>query len=119
MFEYCVWEIIIKMNVQSIKTGVKAVAGLAFIGTVIGVTHNGEVNRENNINRLNQEIQMKDSVRYSNIQKANKTKDVYFLEAQAKRMNDSLIADSALKKAYFEGAQMVRDSIKKASKVIK
>lgn len=55
------------MNVQSIKTGVKAVAGLAFIGTVIGVTHNGEVNRENNINRLNQEIQMKDSVRYSNI----------------------------------------------------
>lgn len=107
------------MNVQSIKTGVKAVAGLAFIGTVIGVTHNGEVNRENNINRLNQEIQMKDSVRYSNIQKANKTKDVYFLEAQAKRMNDSLIADSALKKAYFKGAQMVRDSIKKASKVIK
>ena len=36
---------------------------------------------------------------------------------EVNRMNDSIKADSMARRAYFEGAQMVRDSIKNAEKV--
>ena len=40
-------------------------------------------------------------------------------ENELQLMRDSLRIDSLCKKAYFEGAQMVRDSIKNTLKVIK
>lgn len=41
------------------------------------------------------------------------------LTAYNAAMRDSLRVDSIIKKAYFEGAQMVRDSIKAAAKTVK
>lgn len=107
------------MESRALDRGIKTVLLLAGIGSFGAVHYKHETNKANNINNLNKEIQMKDSARYSNLVKAGKTKDIDFLEAQAKRMNDSLKLDSIAKKAYFEGAKMMKDSLQKAPKVVK
>ena len=104
---------------KSTLNAIKSIAGItAICGIVAVANHSEKVNRKD-INNLNKEIQMKDSARYNNIVKANKSNNIYFLREQTKKMNDSLKFDSISKKAYFEGAQMVRDSLKKAQKVVK
>lgn len=107
------------MEGRMLDRGIKTAIVLAGIGSLGAVQYKHETNKANNINNLNKEIQMKDSARYNNLVKAGKTKDINFLEVQAKRMNDSLKIDSIAKKAYFEGAQMMKDSLQKASKVVK
>ena len=64
------------------------------------------------------EIKMKDPQRYARLaQKDEDGKLSKFLWSRERdKMNDSLRIDSVAKKAYFEGAQMVRDSINNAKK---
>ena len=67
-----------------------------------------------------QEIFLKDSVRYQNFSNEYKSKSFYE-DAEAWRnerdeMLDSLEKIGIAQKAYYEGAQMVRDSIANANK---
>ena len=57
------------------------------------------------VNELKSEIQQKDPKRYDSLLHDGVSHEV-------NRMNDSLKIDSVAKRAYFEGAQKVRDSIK-------
>ena len=104
---------------KSTVNAIKSLAGITAICGIVAVANHDEKVTKRNINNLNKEIQMKDSARYNNLVKAGKTNNIYVLRDQAKKMNDSLKIDSVAKKAYFEGAQMVRDSLKKAQKVVK
>ena len=74
-------------------------------------------NAQERINIMGTEMLEKDSFRYENTK--NKVKSyagttLELWEKEYKLMQDSLTLDSTIKKAYFDGAQMVRDSIKKA-----
>ena len=63
---------------------------------------------------LQKEIMQKDPKRYNAILKRPAIARPFHYkewEYETKIMNDSLKVDSIVKKAYFEGAQMVRDSI--------
>ena len=65
--------------------------------------------------RIKSEVLSKDSLRYKRVEKETAKLD-YIVEKNAwarelSAMNDSLKIDSIARKAYFEGAQMVRDSI--------
>ena len=73
------------------------------------------------IKDISAEIKEKDPERYFNI--INKITDGKLQntrpnwQKELDIMNDSLKIDSLCKKAYFDGAQMVRDSIKTAAKL--
>ena len=67
------------------------------------------------INDIKTKVASKDSLRYKRVEKEtngydNVTKRRVW-EKELSDMNDSLRVDSIVKQAYFEGAQMVRDSI--------
>ncbi len=61
------------------------------------------------------EIFMKDPARYERLTTKTVSGDLNWSK-EAIQMNDSLKMDSIIQKAYFEGAQMVRDSIAGANK---
>ena len=58
------------------------------------------------------EILQKDPARYDSLIKTKQGCSYEIWNYERRIMNDSLKTDSLVKKAYFEGAQMVRDSIK-------
>ena len=68
------------------------------------------------VKKAKTEIKAKDPQRFARLEKRDNdglmTKFAW--NHELKEMNDSLKLDSLYKKAYFEGAQMVRDSLAKA-----
>lgn len=84
---------------------------------LIGLGYPVAVQYQKNIDQeAKKEIQIKDPARYERLVKADTVHDFLrndgvFWSQEAKEMNDSLKMDSIIQKAYFEGAQMVRDSI--------
>ena len=71
--------------------------------------------------QLKQKVLTTDTARYNRITndiKAGKIADTYYgWTKEVQKMNDSIKIDSIAKTAYAKGAQMVRDSIKNASKI--
>ena len=76
---------------------------------------------ENHItNGIKSEVLARDSLRYKRVEKETEnsgyaTKKHIWIRELAD-MNDSIKFDSVAKKAYFEGAQMVRDSVNNLKK---
>ena len=70
------------------------------------------------IDDLKIEIAQKAPKLYDSLKNDNVTRLTYKdWEYEVKRMEDSIKKDSIAKNAYFQGAQMVRDSIKNAERV--
>ena len=72
------------------------------------------------VNDIKNEVLLKDSLRYKRVENETKNYD-YIVQKkiwtiELSNMNDSLRVDSIAKRAYFEGAQMVRDSINNSRK---
>lgn len=83
-------------------------------------------NKENQgkqISEFSQKIAQKDINRYNKLTKKIAQGKVENNTAnwmkEYNKMQDSLKIDSLVKKAYHDGAQMVRDSIKAATKILK
>ncbi|MCM1003321.1 MAG: hypothetical protein NC408_03150 [Candidatus Gastranaerophilales bacterium] len=79
------------------------------------------IKQNNDEQAAKKEVQIKDPARYERLVPADTVHDFFrndgvFWSQEAKEMNDSLKMDSIIQKAYFEGAQMVRDSIANANK---
>ncbi len=91
-------------------------AGFLAGGAVPSIIRSAKNTEENS----KKEIQIKDPARYERLVAADTTdffsKEGVSWTAQRKEMEDSLRMDSIIQKAYFEGAQMVRDSIANANK---
>ena len=65
------------------------------------------------VEELKSEIQQKDPKRYDSLLHDGVRRHSFIdWQYEVNRMNDSLKIDSIAKRAYFEGAQKVRDSIK-------
>ena len=66
---------------------------------------------------LKQEILQKDRKRYDSLMNDGIHRYSFAdWQYEVNKVNDSLKADSMIKRAYFEGAQMVRDSLEKGNK---
>lgn len=97
-------------------------AGYIIAGLVGVWLYAGYVNINQKKETLKEAVQAKDAQRYQNLkEKIASTagmRDSYptWLK-EYNAMQDSLRIDSVARKAYLEGANMVRDSIKKASKL--
>ena len=64
------------------------------------------------VNDLKIEIAKKDPKRYDSLLHDGVSRHSFIdWQYEVNKMNDSIKADSLVKRAYFEGAQMVRDSI--------
>lgn len=67
------------------------------------------------VNDMRQEIYVNDSLRYKRIDANTRNMNCFSQKPiwarELRNMKDSIKLDSVAKKAYFEGAQMVRDSI--------
>lgn len=74
------------------------------------------------IKELKSEVCSKDSVRYKEIEKRSEARGFFAEKAlwiqENKAIDDSLKMDSIAKKSYFEGAQMVRDSINEKERIV-
>ena len=68
---------------------------------------------KNVMKKSKNEIKAKDPQRYAMLEKRAEDGNMskFRWKEECIKMNDSLRIDSVYKKAYFEGAQMVRDSI--------
>lgn len=88
------------------------------IGTTLANTIK-DAKKFKDIDDLKNEIAQKDPKRYDSLIHDGKYRHSFIeWQYEVNKMNDSLKADSMAKRAYFEGAQMVRDSIKN-SKTLK
>lgn len=102
----------------------KYIYGPLFLLTASGATLYFEVSKQKENTQIKQyssEIANKDINRFNRINNAithgeMKNSTANWMKEYNKMM-DSLKIDSLTKKAYFEGAQMVRDSIKAATKL--
>ena len=87
-----------------------------FLATSIGIAIYGTIKDSKNykdINDLKTEIAQKDPKRYDSLIHDGVQRHSFVdWQYEVNRMNDSLRADSMAKRAYFEGVQMIRDSIK-------
>ena len=92
-------------------------------GMIAAVGLNSYMIRQNNqaTDKLKEKVLTTDSTRYNritnDISKGKKANTYYNWAKEVQKMNDSIKVDSIAKTAYAKGAQMVRDSIKVASKV--
>lgn len=105
---------------MNFKTLTTITGGICISGLIIGgaIFYNQTQKKKN---KISEKIANKDINRYNAINQNienGKMRNTYanWLE-EYNRMQDSLKIDSIAKKAYHEGAQMVRDSIKNASKI--
>ena len=98
------------LNLALVPTAV-VIAGYTTFTTV------KEAKNYKGIEDLKTEIAQKDPKRYDSLAHDGHHR-LSFLDWQyeVNKMNDSLKADSMAKRAYFEGAQMVRDSIKNSER---
>lgn len=105
------------MNI-GIKRSLFITAGiLTAIGFNVALVKQG--NKETD--KLKQKVLTTDPARYKRITNEIKKGEVantyYAWSKEVQKMNDSLKIDSIAKSAYEKGAQMIRDSIKSASKL--
>lgn len=104
------------------NTGLKKSLFIA-TGVIAAVGFNTAIFKQDNkeTDKLRQEVLTKDSARYkritNDIKAGNKANTYYGWSKEVQKMNDSIKIDSIAKTAYAKGAQMVRDSIKAASKI--
>lgn len=104
------------------NTGLKKTLFIA-TGMIAAVGFNTAILKQDNkeIDKLKQKVLTTDTARYNRINndiKAGKKANTYYgWSKEVQKMNDSLKIDSIAKSAYAKGAQMVRDSIKAASKI--
>ena len=101
------------MKIQTIKN--LAFSGACLVASGVIYTLTNDAKNYNSTADYQQEIMTKDPKRYNKlINTPISARPMSFNDwkYEAKIMNDSLKYDSLVKKAYFEGAQMVRDSIK-------
>ena len=100
------------------KFGIKQVNALAFpiaIGCLCYGTYNTAKDARNykGVNDLKTEIAKKAPRLYDSLMNDGVSRASYHdWQYEVNRMNDSIKADSMIQRAYFEGAQMVRDSLK-------
>ena len=88
--------------------------GLASYATYSAIKDAGKYK---GVSDLKLEIAKKDPKRYDSLMHDGVSRHSFIdWQYEVNKMNDSLKLDSMVKRAYFEGAQMVRDSIKKAEK---
>lgn len=92
-------------------------------GIIAAVGFNAAMLKQGNkeTDKLRQKVLAADPARYNRITndiKTGKLANTYYgWSKEVQKMNDSLKIDSIAKSAYAKGAQMVRDSIKVASKI--
>lgn len=97
------------------------VANTVFTALILSTSYAGYVairdaKDHKSITDIKTEIRQKDIKRYDSLINHPPIRNSYEdWEYEARIMNDSIKADSMAKKAYFEGAQMVRDSLYKAT----
>ena len=92
-----------------------AAMGIAF--AVVGTMKDAKNYKD--VDDLKQEILKKDAKRYDSLMNDGVSRHSFIdWQYEVNKMNDSIKADSMAKRAYFEGAQMVRDSIINAQKDI-
>ena len=99
------------INVKHINTVIFPIA-LALLGYTAYTTIKDSKNYKG-VDDLKNEIKQKDSKRYDSLMNDGIGRHSFIdWQYEVNRMNDSLKIDSIAKRAYFEGAQKVRDSIK-------
>ena len=77
----------------------------------------GDSKKFKSVDDLKMEIKQKDPKRYDSLMHDDEQRCCFIdWQYEVNRMNDSLRTDSMIKRAYFEGAQMVRDSINKTER---
>lgn len=100
-------------------------SAIGAVGIYVAVAKTAEQMKRDEIyiKTISHEINAKDPERClrigNNIKSGKIQNTVKDWQRELDIMKDSLRVDSLCRKAYFDGAQMVRDSIKNASKVIK
>ena len=88
--------------------------GLSGLATYTAVK---DAKNHKGVSNLKLEIAQKDPKRYDSLMHDGVSRLSYIdWQYEVNKMNDSLRMDSMMKRAYFEGAQMVRDSINKENK---
>lgn len=73
-----------------------------------------QINYDKDVKNAKAEIKAKDPQRFERLIMKSDKMSKFAWQSELNSMNDSLRLDSVAKKAYFEGAQMVRDSINNA-----
>ena len=87
---------------------------LAITSMYVGYTTIKDSKNYKSIYDLQEKIKQIDSNRYDSLIKNTTVRHSYTdWEYELRLMNESIKTDSLVKKAYFEGAQMVRDSLNK------
>ena len=93
-----------------------AVLGTCYSGYICYKVTNDDKNYRC-LDDIKKEIKLKDPKRYDSLMHDGVYRGSYLnWQYEVNKMNDSIKTDSLMKRAYFEGAQMVRDSIKNAEK---
>ena len=88
-------------------------------GCYVGYTIHRDAGNYRSVGDIQKEIKLKDPKRYNSlINNSISSKPIDFEDwrYEERLMNESIKIDSLVKRAYFEGAQMVRDSIKRGNK---
>lgn len=76
-----------------------------------------DVDKYKSVDDLKLEIAQKDPYRYDSLMRDGVQRRSYVdWQYEVNKMNDSIRTESLAKRAYFEGAQMVKDSIKNTDK---
>lgn len=94
--------------------------GVAATGIITGIViaYNQHNQIKDDLVKIKKEIKTKAPQKFEEINNKYKPKNRYadfsFWYQQNKQLDESLKMDSIIQKAYFEGAQMVRDSIANA-----
>lgn len=95
----------------------------AFYALVIGIsgyccyTAHNDIKNYRSIDDIKKEIKEKDPKRYDSLLNSDFYGRSYReWEYEERLMNESLKVDSLVQRAYFEGAQMTKDSIKNTEK---
>ena len=105
------------------KLGVKHINAIMFPAAIALAgygTYNTIKDAKNykSVDNLKIEISKKSPKLYDSLMNDGITRLTYKdWQYEVNRMNDSIKSDSMVQRAYFEGVQMVRDSIKNAEKV--
>ena len=107
------------MNMRNLVIAVTA--GLAMGGMCKLISD--ETNSQRMVDKTTKELKEINNLSFTDYEKITKGISNFSTDAEKvyhlKNAIDSLNMKSAVEKAYFEGAQMVRDSIKTAAKTIK
>jgi len=102
------------MNIPAIRNTIAKTFGF-FICAAFPAAIVGNMYENNIISDIKSEVLSKDSLRYKRIEKNTKNLDIITRKKiwakELADINDSIKIESTAKKAYFEGGQMVKDSV--------